>query len=83
MSELKKLQDALTVEEQIQNLLDKNLVINNIDNKFNESSDCFNQYKSELHYLLDKGLYAVKNGNSRPAADVFSDIEKNFDFDRI
>ncbi len=31
MSELKKLQDALTVDEQIQNLLDKNLVINNID----------------------------------------------------
>ncbi len=53
------------------------------ENKFNESSDCFNQYKSELHHLLDEGLFAVKNGNSRPATDVFSVIERKFGFDGV
>ncbi len=39
--------------------------------------------KSELHRLLDEGLFAVKNGNNRPADDVFSDIERKFGFDGI
>jgi len=28
-------------------------------------------------------LFAVKNGNNRPAGDVFSDIERKFGFDGI
>ena len=28
-------------------------------------------------------LFAVKNGNSRPANDVFSDIERKFGFDGV
>ncbi len=39
--------------------------------------------KAELHKLLDEGLFAVKNGNSRPAADVFFDIERKLGFDGI
>lgn len=39
--------------------------------------------KAELHRLLDEGLFAVKKGNSRPAADVFSDIERKFGGDGI
>lgn len=39
--------------------------------------------KAELHKLLDDGLFDVKNGNNRPANDVFSDIEKEFGFDGI
>ncbi len=39
--------------------------------------------KAELHRLLDEGLFAVKNGNNRPAADVFSDIERKFGFDGV
>jgi prevent-host-death family protein len=39
--------------------------------------------KAELHRLLDEGLFAVKNGNSRPASDVFSDIERKFGFDGV
>lgn len=39
--------------------------------------------KAELHKLLDEGLFAIKNGNNRPANDVFSDIERKFGFDGI
>src|SRR5574344_690281 len=39
--------------------------------------------KAELHRLLDEGLFAIKNGNNRPANDVFSDIERKFGFDGI
>lgn len=39
--------------------------------------------KAELHTLLDEGLFSVKNGNNRPASDVFSDIERKFGFDGI
>ena len=39
--------------------------------------------KAELHKLLDEGLYAVKNNDNRPMEDVFSDIERKFDFDNI
>ena len=39
--------------------------------------------KAELHRLLDEGLFSVKNGNNRPASDVFSDIERKFGFDGI
>ena len=37
--------------------------------------------KAELHRLLDEGLFAVKNSNNRSAEDVFSDIERKFQFD--
>ena len=39
--------------------------------------------KAELHKLLDEGLYAVKNNNNRPMEDVFSDIERKFNFDNV
>lgn len=39
--------------------------------------------KAELHKLLDEGLYAVKNNDNRPMKDVFSDIERKFNFDNI
>ena len=39
--------------------------------------------KAELHRLLDEGLFAVKNSNNRSAEDVFSDIERKFQFDWI
>ena len=39
--------------------------------------------KAELHKLLDEGLYAVKNNDNRPIEDVFSDIERKFNFDNI
>lgn len=39
--------------------------------------------KAELHRLLDEGLFAVSSGNSRPAADVFNDIERKFGFDGV
>lgn len=39
--------------------------------------------KAELHRLLDEGLFVVKNGNNRPASDVFSDIERKYGFDGI
>lgn len=39
--------------------------------------------KAELHKLLDEGLYAVKNNDNRPMEDVFSDIERKFNFDNI
>ena len=39
--------------------------------------------KAELHTLLDEGLFSVKNGNNRPASDVFSDIERKFGFDGV
>ena len=39
--------------------------------------------KAELHRLLDEGLFAVINGISRPASDVFSDIERKFGFDGV
>ncbi len=39
--------------------------------------------KAELHRLLDEGLFAVKNGNARPAEDVFDQMERKFDFDEV
>lgn len=39
--------------------------------------------KSELHFLLDEGLSDVKSGKGRTAADVFADIERDFDFDGV
>lgn len=39
--------------------------------------------KADLHRLLDEGLFAVKNSNNRSAEDVFSDIERKFQFDWI
>ena len=39
--------------------------------------------KAELHKLLDEGLYAVKNNDNRPMEDIFSDIERKFNFDNI
>ena len=39
--------------------------------------------KAELHRLLEEGLFAVKNGNNRPADEVFSDIERKFGFDGV
>ena len=39
--------------------------------------------KAELHRLLDEGLFAVKNGKNRPAAEVFSDIERKLRVDGI
>ena len=37
--------------------------------------------KADLHRLLDEGLFAVKNSNNRSAEDVFSDLERKFQFD--
>lgn len=34
--------------------------------------------KSELHRLLDAGLTETRAGHSRPASDVFSDLEERF-----
>ena len=34
--------------------------------------------RQELRQLLDEGLAAVKNGQSRPAEDVFAELEQRF-----
>ncbi len=39
--------------------------------------------KHELHRLLDEGLSDMKAGKSRPAGDVFADIERKFGFDGV
>ena len=39
--------------------------------------------KAELHKLLDEGLFAVKNGNARPAEEVFDQMERKFGFDEV
>ena len=39
--------------------------------------------KAELHRLLEEGLFPVKNGNNRPADEVFSDIARKFSFDGV
>lgn len=36
--------------------------------------------KQELHRLLDQGLYDMKEGKSRPAQDVFADLERKYGF---
>ena len=36
--------------------------------------------KQELYRLIDEGLEDVKNGNGRPAAEVFAELEKEFGF---
>lgn len=36
--------------------------------------------KQELHRLLDRGLSDMKEGKSRPAQDVFADIERKYGF---
>ena len=37
----------------------------------------------DFHRLLDKALAEAAAGKGRPAADVFSDLERKFDFDGI
>ena len=37
--------------------------------------------RRELHRLLDEGLYAMRAGGGRLAKDVFTDIEKEYNFD--
>ena len=39
--------------------------------------------KSELHRLLDESLSDIKTGKGRKAADVFTDIEGKFGFDKV
>lgn len=39
--------------------------------------------KHELHRLLYEGLASMKKGTGRPAEEVFSEIEKEFGFDRV
>lgn len=39
--------------------------------------------KHELHRLLDEGIESAKTKNSRPAKDVFADIERKFGFGGI
>lgn len=35
--------------------------------------------KQELHRMLEAGLSAVERGETRPATDVFADLEAKFD----
>lgn len=39
--------------------------------------------KQELHRLLGEGISDMKAGKSRPAGDVFADIERKFGFDEV
>lgn len=36
--------------------------------------------KQELYRLLEEGLADVKAGKTRPASEVFADLERKFDF---
>lgn len=38
--------------------------------------------RRELSRLLDEGLFAMKAGGGRTAEEVFSDIEREYDFKR-
>ena len=44
-------------------------------NKYNEISDYCNQY--------NEPVFITKNGNNRPADEVFSEIERKFGFDGV
>jgi len=37
----------------------------------------------ELHRLLDEGMRAHRESRGRPAAEVFSDLEKRFGFEEL
>ncbi len=39
--------------------------------------------KYELYRLLDEGLASMKQGTCRSAEDVFSEIEREFGFDKL
>ena len=39
--------------------------------------------RHELYSLLNEGLADMNSGKSRPAKDVFADIERKFDFDGV
>ena len=39
--------------------------------------------KYELHRLLDEGLAAMKAGQSKPAADVFAELEKRLGIEGV
>lgn len=39
--------------------------------------------RHELFSLLDEGLADMKSGKSRPAKDVFADIERKFGFEGV
>ena len=39
--------------------------------------------KYELHRLLDEGLAAIKAGQSKPAADVFVELEKRLGIEGV
>ncbi|NLC43449.1 MAG: type II toxin-antitoxin system prevent-host-death family antitoxin [Clostridiales bacterium] len=39
--------------------------------------------KYELHRLLDEGLAAMKSGQSKPAADVFAELEKRLGIEGV
>jgi prevent-host-death family protein len=39
--------------------------------------------KQELHRLLNEGISDMKAGKSRPAEDVFAEIERKFGFDEV
>lgn len=39
--------------------------------------------KHELYRLLDEGMRSVKEETGRPAEDVFTEIEKEFGFDKV
>lgn len=39
--------------------------------------------KYELHRLLDEGIAAMKAGKSRPAADVFAELEEKFGIEGV
>jgi prevent-host-death family protein len=39
--------------------------------------------RRELHRLLNEGLYAMKAGGGRPAAEVFDAVQKEYGFDEI
>ena len=39
--------------------------------------------KHELQRLLDEGLASMKNGTNSTAEEVFAEIERTFDFDKV
>jgi len=39
--------------------------------------------KYELHRMLDEGLAALKTGQTKPAADVFAELEKRFGIEGV
>ena len=39
--------------------------------------------RRELHRLLDEGFTSIKNGGGRPAAEVFSELREEYDFEGV